>query len=201
MKSHTSDDTRTIGEAWTQATRLSAGGLLHEATLGFLRLRVLLHNEKSKLQRFEPGGKGQTQHATQGMEEAQAMFPSNRASTKATCVVDQLLSKNPSRVFLSRWLAAFQVERELRSHLRFLKSNHFAALQLPLPRRASADRTSRSANISDAVVKTNYRRLALRFHPGWWCLRLLYLPPGFMSLAVHHDNDQGELFAALRRDC
>ncbi|CAM9848571.1 unnamed protein product [Ectocarpus sp. 12 AP-2014] len=103
MKSHTTDDTRTIGEAWTQATRLSAGGLLHEATLGFLRLRAILHNEKSKLRRLEPGGKGQTRHSTHGMEEAQAMSPSNRASAKATCVIDKLLSKNPPRVFLSRW--------------------------------------------------------------------------------------------------
>ncbi|CAN0372477.1 unnamed protein product [Ectocarpus sp. 13 AM-2016] len=103
MKSHTTDDTRTIGEAWTQATRLSACGLLHEATLSFLRLRVILHNEKSKLRRFEPGGKSKKQHATQGMEEAQAMSRSNRASAKATCVVDKLLSKNPSRVFLSWW--------------------------------------------------------------------------------------------------
>ncbi|CAB1108750.1 unnamed protein product [Ectocarpus sp. CCAP 1310/34] len=186
MKSQTIDTTRTIGEAWTQATRLSAGGLLHAATLGFLRLRIILHNEKSKLQTFEPGGKGQTQNATQGMEEAQAMSPSNRASAKATCVVDKLLSK---------------VERELRTHLRFLKSNHFAALQLPLPRRASSDRTSRIARISDALVKNNYRRLALQFHPGWWYLRLLHLPPGFTTLAVHYDNDQGELFAAPRRDC
>ncbi|CAM9218160.1 unnamed protein product [Ectocarpus sp. 4 AP-2014] len=186
MKLYTTDDTRTIGEAWTRATRLSAGGLLHEATLGFLRLRVILHNEKSKLRRFEPGGKDQTQHATQGMTETQAVSPSNRASNKATCVVDKLLSK---------------VEQELRSHLRFLKSNHFAALQLPLPRRASAHRTSRSASMSDALVKINYRRLALRFHPGWWCLRLLHLPLGFTTLAVHHNNDQGGLFAALRRDC
>ncbi|CAN0405383.1 unnamed protein product, partial [Ectocarpus sp. 13 AM-2016] len=90
----------------------------------------------------------------------------------------------------------FQVERELRSHLRFLKSNHYAALQLPLSWRASADRTSRSAGISDALVKSNYRRLALRFHPGWWCLRLVHLLLGFTTVAVHHENDQGELFAA-----
>lgn len=83
------------------------------------------------------------------------------------------------RVFTSPWRDACQVERELRSHLGFLKSNHFAALQLSLPRRASADRTRRSASISDALVKSNYRRLALRFHPGWWCLRLLRMPPRF----------------------
>ncbi|CAM9375327.1 unnamed protein product [Ectocarpus fasciculatus] len=182
MKSPTTDGTRTIGEAWTQATRLSAGGLLHEATLGFLRLRVLLCNEKSKLQGFKPGGKGQTRHATQGMEDAQAMAPSARACAKATCVVDKLLSKLSSTVLSMPWHAAVQVERELRSHLRFLKTNHYAALQLPLPRRASANRTSPSGGISDALVKSNYRRLALRFHPGWWCLHPLRMPPRFHDL-------------------
>lgn len=33
------DETREIGEAWARSTRLSKDGQLHDATVGFLRLR------------------------------------------------------------------------------------------------------------------------------------------------------------------
>lgn len=43
------DETRTIGEAWARATRLSKDGQLHEATVGFLRLRCENKHEETKL--------------------------------------------------------------------------------------------------------------------------------------------------------
>lgn len=69
------------------------------------------------------------------------------------------------------------MDEEVRSHLRFLQSNPYAALQLPLPRGAGAGDvpsgmnalnfdSSGGAAVTDALVKSNYRRLALRFHPG-----------------------------------
>lgn len=80
-------------------------------------------------------------------------------------------------------LVGIQVDEEVRSHLGFLQSNPYAALQLPLPEGASASasagagagafgvsrRNSDSSGcpvVTDALVKSNYRRLALRFHPG-----------------------------------
>lgn len=58
---------------------------------------------------------------------------------------------------------AAQVEGEIESHLRFLRSNHYAALQLPSP---GDMRAGARGTITDRTVKGNYRRLALRLHPG-----------------------------------
>lgn len=74
------------------------------------------------------------------------------------------------------------MDEEVRSHLRFLQSNPYAALQLPLPEdygagagagafgvnRSISDSSGCTAVVTDSLVKSNYRRLALRFHPGEW---------------------------------
>ncbi|CAM9803413.1 unnamed protein product, partial [Pylaiella littoralis] len=176
------DETRMIGEAWARATRLSKDGQLHEATLGFLRLRALLREEDSKLRCFDatvPGGDTERAPAegpaSRGGEEGGAGMRAARAQASPTrpvrtravvSVIDKLLSK---------------VDEEVRSHLRLLQSNPYAALQLPLPRGACASAAGAGAGascvgrrssdpsgglaVTDALVKSNYRRLALRFHP------------------------------------
>lgn len=58
-----------------------------------------------------------------------------------------------------------QVDGELQSHMEFLQGNYYAALQLPTPQEAHSS-SSGGPTITDRVVKDNYRRLALRFHPG-----------------------------------
>lgn len=58
---------------------------------------------------------------------------------------------------------SMQVDEEVRSHLHFLQRNSYAALQLPSPHDALANP---GCGITDVEVKHNYRRLALRFHPG-----------------------------------
>ena len=57
-----------------------------------------------------------------------------------------------------------QVDEEIKSHMDFLRGNHYAALELPAPQRAYS--SCLGGAITDRVVKDNYRRLALRFHPG-----------------------------------
>lgn len=57
-----------------------------------------------------------------------------------------------------------QVDEEIKSHMQFLQGNYYAALQLPAPQ--DSNRSSLRGSITDRVVKDNYRRLALRFHPG-----------------------------------
>lgn len=58
-----------------------------------------------------------------------------------------------------------QVDEEIQSHMQFLQGNYYAALQLPTPQEAHRSSLGGSM-ITDRVVKDNYRRLALRSHPG-----------------------------------
>ncbi len=74
---------------------------------------------------------------------------------------------NPSRARHHLPYRLLQVDEEVRSLLGFLESNPYAALKLPLPRGAGEKRVgSWAGEVTDASVKSNYRKLALRFHPG-----------------------------------
>ncbi|CAM9847103.1 unnamed protein product, partial [Laminaria digitata] len=63
--------------------------------------------------------------------------------------------------------------------MQFLQGNHYAALQLPAPKGDGS--SSLRGSITDRIVKDNYRRLALRFHPD-----------------KTGESDSSSLFAAVR---
>ncbi|CAM9864192.1 unnamed protein product, partial [Scytosiphon promiscuus] len=158
MDGDVADETRVIGDAWTCATRFSANGRLHDAIMGFLRLRNVLLEESHKLRYLGVA------FASSAREGAQRHAKQQGAGAKAAGVINELLAK--VGVELMSVADKSQVEEEIRSHLEFLRRNHYAALQLPPPRGALADPPDSHGTVTDVRVKKQYRQLALRFHPG-----------------------------------